>query len=111
MKTPILTAALAAAIALSAAQAADPHAEIMEWVIEPCMEVAAALDVKKYDWKTIETGVKREHIAEVMAASRDATTRETISAKMKAGASWEDRRAAYPVMLRICLQQLPGMQG
>ena len=76
------------------AQKADFHAEILEWVIEPCMEVAAALDVKKYDQETIEAGVKRTHIAKLMVASRDAATRQ-LSGKMKAASPWENRQAVY----------------
>ena len=108
-----MAAAMAATVALACAPAAAQEsafvAEIKEWVIEPCMEVAAALDVKSYGADQIATGIKREHIAEVMTASRDATTRE-VASKMKAGASWEARRAAYPLMLQLCLRQLPGMK-
>ncbi len=57
---------------VAVAQKADFHAEVLEWVIEPCMEVAAALDVKKYDEETIKAGVKRTHIAKLMLATRDA---------------------------------------
>lgn len=68
------------------------------------MEVAAALDVKSYDRETIDSGVKRTHIAQVMLGSRDAAIREVV-AKMKPGTSWEARRAAYPVMLKLCIAQ------
>ena len=73
------------------------------------MEVSAALDMKSYTEGQIESGIKRTHIAQVMAASRDTAARD-VASKMKASATWEARRAAYPVMLRLCLQQLPGMQ-
>ena len=75
--------------ALPPAQGADPHAEVME---SPCMEVAAALDVKSVTQNHRDAGIEREHPAKVMAASRDAATRETISAKMKAGSPWKSRR-------------------
>ena len=52
----------------------------------------------------IDLGIKRGHIAQLMLASRDAAIRE-VSGKMKAGSSWEERRAAYPVLLRHCLAQ------
>ncbi|MCY4558946.1 MAG: hypothetical protein OXF79_21740 [Chloroflexi bacterium] len=87
---------------VAVAQKADFHAEVLEWVIEPCMEVGAPLDVKKYDQETIEAGVKRIHIAKLMVASRDAATPQ-LSGKMKAGSPWQNRRAAYPIMLRLCL--------
>ena len=109
MKAAAMAAPVAFAVSMPAARGADPHAEIMEWVIEPCMEVAAALDVTSYEADQIEMGIKREHIAELMTASRDAATRD-VASKMKAGTTWEARRAAYPVMLRLCLQQLPGMK-
>ena len=32
----------------ASAQEADRYAEVLEWVIEPCMEVAVALGVKEY---------------------------------------------------------------
>ena len=67
-------------------------------------QVAAALEVNKYDRETIDSGVKRTHIAQVMLGSRDAAIREVV-AKMKPDASWESRRAAYPVMLKLCIAQ------
>ena len=78
-------------------------------MIRPCMEVAAALDVKSYGQDQIELGIKREHIAEVMTASREAAPPD-VASKMKSSVPWEARRAAYPIMLRLCLQQLPGMK-
>lgn len=88
----------------SAAAQSALHDEIVEWVFEPCMEVAAALDVGSMDRESVELGIKREHIAELMLASRDAAIRDVVR-KMKAGATWEERRAAYPVMLRMCVAQ------
>lgn len=105
MKNTAVAAALAVLIAgaeIARAQESDFHAEVLEWVIEPCMEVGAAIDVKKYDEETIKAGVKRTHIAKLMVASRDAATRQ-LSGKMKTGSPWENRRAAYPIMLRLCL--------
>lgn len=91
------------------ALATDFHAEVTEWVVEPCMEVAAALDVKKYKKESIDLGIKREQIAKLMVASREAATRK-LAGQMKADATWEARRAAYPIMLKLCVQQLPGMK-
>lgn len=96
-------------LAGGAVQAADFHAEVVEWVIEPCMEVAAALDVKKYKEDQLKLGIKRKHLVEIMVASRDAASRD-LADKMKAGAKWEARRAAYPIMLKMCLRGLPGMK-
>ena len=97
-------AALIACATVSQAQAATFTDEIVEWVIEPCMEVAAALDVARYDKETIDAGVKRTHIADVMVASREAAT-EQMAGQIKAGASWEARRAAYPLLLKLCIAQ------
>ena len=44
-----------------------------------------------------------------MVASRDASTRD-LSKKMKRGATWSDRSAAYPIMLKLCLAALPEMK-
>lgn len=104
-----MTAVLAAAtvaLACNSASAAEPDlvAEATEWVFEPCMEVAAALDVKTYDRDTIDSGIKRTHIAQVMLASREAAIQQVVS-KMRAGTSWEARRAAYPTMLKLCISQ------
>ena len=93
--------------AVAHAQESKFHAEVVEWVIEPCMEVAAALDVKTYKAETVEMGIKRTHIAKLMVASRDAATRR-LAGQMKASATWEDRRAAYPIMLNLCLRQFTG---
>ena len=83
----LAAAPLALACTLGApAYGADPHAEVMEWVIEPCMEVSAALGVKSYEEDQIESGIKRAHIAQVMAASRDSAARD-VASKMKATAT------------------------
>ncbi len=86
------------------ASAEDFYTEVLEWVVEPCMEVAAALSVKEYDEDALEMGIKRSHIAEIMTASREAATRE-MAGKMRASAPWSARRAAYPIMLQVCLAQ------
>ncbi len=101
----MLIAALAATLAFStAAPATDIHDEIVEWVFEPCMEVAAALDVKSMKEEDVKLGVKREHIAQLMLASRDNAIRDVV-AKMKAGTTWNERRAAYPTILQLCLSK------
>ena len=89
------------------AQDRDIHAEVVEWVFEPCMEVAAAIDIDELDKETIDLGIRREHIAQLMLASRDAAIRE-LTDKMKANVTWEERRAAYPPLLRFCLGQFTG---
>ena len=105
MRTIIAALAIAGLMGTGSAAAQSAlHNEIVEWVFEPCMEVAAALDVKSMDRESVELGIKREHIAELMLASRDAAIRDVVR-KMKAGATWEERRAAYPVMLRMCISQ------
>lgn len=105
MKPSILSAGLAAtAFASAPTLADDPHAELIEWVFAPCMEVAAALDVGDLEQDQRDLGIKREHIALLMLASRDSAIRE-VSGKMKAGSTWEERRAAYPVLFRHCLAQ------
>lgn len=105
MKRLAVVAVLVVGMPIVQAQEADFHAEVMEWVIEPCMEVAAALGVQSYDYEQVEMGIKRAHIAQVMTASRDSAARE-ISSKMKASATWEDRRGVYPIMLELCLTQV-----
>ena len=50
-----VAAAIVVLLALSASsQAADFHDEVNEWVIEPCMEVAAALGVTTVDRDSLE---------------------------------------------------------
>lgn len=96
-------AALIAGVAVIPAQGDDFQAEVMEWVVEPCMEVAAAYGVKSFDREQIDLGMKREHVAQIMAASRESAARE-LAANIKG--TWEKRRAAYPLMLDICLAQV-----
>ncbi len=106
---PALIAATLTFVGHTIAIADDFHAEVVEWVIEPCMEVAAALDVKSMKEEDLGLGIKREHVAELMVASRGAAIRD-LSSKMKASASWDDRSTAYPIMLKYCLGELPGMK-
>lgn len=103
---PAALAAATLALACAPAPASDTDlvAEATEWVFEPCMEVAAALDVADVSQDHRDMGIKREHLARVMLASREAAIQQVV-AKMKASASWEARRAAYPVMLKLCIAQ------
>ncbi len=89
---------------ISHAQSNDLNAEVIEWVIDPCMQVAAAIEVESYDQEIVESGVKMEHIAKLMLASRDSEINDVV-AKMKANSSWKERSAAYSVMLKLCLSQ------
>ena len=104
-----LAAAALVAILPYSANASDFHAEIMEWVIEPCMEVAAALDVKTYRREQLDMGIKREQIAQLLAADRSDGA-QNLADSMNADAPWENRSAAYVVMLKLCVQRLPGME-
>lgn len=101
----LIAALCAGALTMGTAGANDFHAEVMEWVVEPCMEVAAAYGVKSFDEETIALGMKRGHVAKVMAASRDVAARD-LSSQMSPTSTWEERRAAYPFMLKLCLQGL-----
>ena len=87
----------------------DYHAEIIEWVIEPCMEAAAALDLETLDKSDLDMGIRRTDIAQIMAASRTAAT-EDLAAKISATATWKARSAFYPTILQLCLKSLPGMK-
>ena len=110
--TKLAIAALAAFLPFSAIEpvrASDFTAEVTEWVIEPCMDVAAAIDVKSMKKSDLDLGIKREHIAKLMVASREAATRD-LAAKMRANAPWENRRQAYPLTLKLCLAGLPGLE-
>ena len=62
LSTMMAAASMAAPVAL--AQAQDNHAELVEWVFAPCMEVAAALDVGALEQDQRDLGIKREHIAQ-----------------------------------------------
>ena len=108
------TAIVAAVVALGAASATahaqsveQYHAELKEWVYGPCMEVSAALAVATMDRESVEIGVKREHVAKLMLASRDKAILDF--AKTLAGGgkkpNWEKRRTFYPPLLRLCVQQ------
>ena len=89
--------------------AVDYRAEIMEWVIEPCMEAAAALDLGTLDKSDLDMGIRRTDIAQIMAASRSAATQD-LAAQISTTATWTSRSAFYPMMLQLCLKSLPGMK-
>ena len=110
MKKAIHVAAAALFGATGApANAVDYHAEITEWVMGPCMEVAAALGVGQIDEESIKLGIRRAHLAKLAVAERDKAIRE-VAQKMNADATWGQRRAAYPVLLKVCIRNLPGMK-
>lgn len=72
--------------------AADIHAEVIEWVMEPCVMVQAALDAQDLDEETIEMGIKLKHIVQLMVADKDAAVRKLVK-NMNPNLPWE-RRAA-----------------
>ena len=86
------------------AERKDIHAEVIEWVFAPCMDVAAAIGVDGLDEESIDLGIGRRHVAMLMLAERDSAIRE-LTDKMKPNATWEERSAAYPALLRLCLAQ------
>ena len=105
-----LIAALAATLALSTpALAADFHAEVMEWAIEPCVMVRAALDAEDVDEETIEMGVRLKHVVPIMLAEKEAAARELVKT-MKPDMPWKKRAAFYVATLRVCLMQTPGLK-
>ena len=107
LSAALMSATLALAfLPVMSAPAADDdlHAEVLEWVFAPCMEVAAAVDVDGLDQESVDLGIGRRHIAQLMLASRDSAIRE-LTGKMNANAAWEERRAANPALLRMCLAQ------
>ena len=108
MKT--LAAAVAAFLAFpQLAQAADFHAEVMEWAIEPCMMVRAALDAEDLDQETIDMGVKLKHVVTLMVAEKDQAARDLVK-NMKPDTPWKKRAGGYVAMLRLCLMQTPGLK-
>ena len=54
-------------------------------------------------------GIKRKDTAALMAVTRESSARD-LAGKMKADATWKDRSAAYPIMLKVCIGSLPKMQ-
>ncbi len=105
-----LIAALAVTVAFStSAPAADFHAEVMEWAIEPCMTVRAALDAADLDEATIDAGVKLEHIVTIMAAEKSKGARDLVR-NMKPNTPWKQRAAGYAAALRLCLLATPGLK-
>ena len=93
---------------VAAQKQADLHAEVLEWVFQPCMEAGAAFSVKSMDQEKVDLGIKRRHIAKVMLASRDAAIKELVG--KLSNSSWDARRKIYPLMLRLCLSQIDGMK-
>ena len=84
------------------------HDEVMEWVIEPCVQVAAAVGVKDMERESVDLGIKREHLAKIMAASREQSAQAIVDL-MKDDTTWEERRAVYPTMLKMFLSQIEGL--
>lgn len=103
MRESVVVAILCGFVATPQAQENDFHAEILQWVVEPCMSVAAAIGVKDLEADQLELGIGRKHVEAIMVTSRDTAARE-MAGNMDPNATWETRRAAYPALLRLCLQ-------
>ena len=105
LMTAMTSAALLWAGGVGAQSDADErYAELVDWVYYPCMQIATAADVEDLTEEQLQMGIKREHVAALMLASREAAIRD-IAEKMSDDATWKDRSAAYRVMLDICLGQ------
>ena len=83
--TAIAAATLTSVVGIQA-HSADYADELREWVIGPCTEVSAALDVGDLDKDSLDLGIKRTDIAQLMVASRDSAVQD-LAGKMKAVAT------------------------
>lgn len=98
---------LTGGVALAHADKADDYySELVEWAFVPCMAVGSAADLNAVDQEARDLGVKREHIAELMLASRETGIRE-LADKFASGTGnpdWAQRRGIYLSVLRLCLE-------
>ena len=104
----ILSAATAASLmfvstTLAESPSQTSRAELIEWVFGPCTNVAAALQVGLVEQEYLDAGLRRTHLAQVLLDEKQAAL-EKFVAKAKADVAWEDRRKAYPILLRMCLE-------
>lgn len=104
-----LTVAALAAFLPFSASAADFHAEVIEWAIEPCMTVRAALDAQDLDQESIDMGIKLKHVVMLMVAEKDSAARDLV-AKMDPDTPWKKRAGAYAATLKLCLLSTPGLK-
>lgn len=100
---------LAAALLWPASLYADDddiyYQEVKQWVVEPCAQVGAALQVTTIDRTDLTT--LRESTAAALVIMQDETTRK-LAAQIRFGDNtWESRRKGYPVMLRMCVEGMP----
>ena len=106
----MLAAAIAVIAILTAGSAhaltaEDYYNELVEWVFKPCIDVGSALGADELDQESVELGIKREHIAQIMLAERHNAISElaVTFANGKKNPTWEERRKVYPPILRMCL--------
>ena len=105
-----IIAALVATLAISTpASAADLEAEVMEWAVEPCVRVRAALDAADLDEATMQMGVKLDHIVTIMAAEKRNAAQQ-LAKNIKPGTPWKKRAALYAATLRVCIMQTPKLK-
>ena len=88
--------------------------ELMQWVFEPCSEVAAALSVTAIDGSTMRNMIEidnskglRKGTAQYIASRKEAVARDMAAKFGKRAQSWERRREGYPVLLKWCIQNIP----
>ena len=71
MKTLLTLLALFSLAASAQAPEEIYYQELIEWVFQPCMEMATALEVKNMDQETRDIGLTRAMVAKVMLAGRE----------------------------------------
>ena len=90
------------------------YTEIKQWVVEPCAEVGAALavrvvsqqDLDALPSKDAERGMRK--LTAFALVQKQENTIRTMAAQMNASSTWEDRRAAYPLLLQMCVEKISG---
>ncbi|MXY38771.1 MAG: hypothetical protein F4160_01210 [Rhodospirillaceae bacterium] len=95
---------LAAAPGAATDRTAQFAAELKKWVEEPCAEVSAAIGVRGHT-EANARDIDRQNLAEIIVMSRQHKTMK-LARSMRASASWQDRRRAYPLMLKLCIGKL-----
>ena len=109
-----LAIAILAALATPRVSAQDAElspieAEVVEWVLMPCMgvRVSLALEFMEEDNNHVVNG--RAVTAGVLAALNGEEAIKKAEKELD-GASWSVRRQVYPLMLRQCLKKFAGLE-
>ena len=94
---------------LATLTAEDFYEEMIDWVIEPCLTIRAALQAQDMNEETRAAGFKPADFVKIMMVDREPALRD-LAGNIEPGTPWKDRASIHVATLKLCLLQTEGLR-